>query len=163
AHEANLATPIRVLRRDGESEGEPKFHPRRILELWRHHAYDSDSAVVDRDLLIDDVRITAEAPLPQRMTQHDDLIASFRVISLRPFFGGECSPERRFHSEHVHVIGRHIHAHDWFRLAAARKVHRYSIEDRSGKLREAPALLAIVQKISRRDTLLFVGPHPSAE
>src|SRR5262249_60427914 len=96
AQEANLATPKRGLRRGGESEGEPNFHPWRILELWRHHADDSDIAVVEHDRLIDDGQITAEAPLPQPMTQHDDSIASLHVISLQPFFAPESPPDRRF-------------------------------------------------------------------
>src|SRR5262245_5918528 len=96
------------------------------------------------------------------MAQHDDSIASF-INYFQPFFGGECPPQRRFHSEHVQIVGRHIPALDSFRLAAARKVHRYSIGDRSGNLCEALALLTIVKEIRRRDALFFVVTRPSAE
>src|SRR5262249_40412539 len=131
-------------------------HARRVLELWRHHADDSDIAFVERDLLIEDGRISAKTPLPKRVAQHND-----SPISFQPFFRDERSTQRRFHSEHVQVVGRHHPALQSLWLTSARQVHRYSIGDRSGNLREALALLAIVQKVRRRDALLFVVTCPS--
>src|SRR5262249_9815782 len=90
------------------------------------------------------------------MAQHNDRLAL-------PFFGNERPPKRRFHPEHVQVVGSHIAALESFRLANPRQVHRYPVRDRSGKLREALALLAIVQKIRRRDSLFFVVTPPPPE
>src|SRR5437870_13803567 len=77
--------------------------------------------------------------------------------------GKEGSPQRRFHSEHVHIVCRHHCAFESFGFSTSGQVDRHRLRDRRRKLREALALLPIVEKIRRSDALLFIVAHPSSE
>src|SRR5206468_12916283 len=102
--------------------------------------------------------ISAKSPDTQTMAQDYDPLTPLLTRS-----GIEGSPQRRLHSEHVQVVRRHQRAFESFGFSTASQVDRHCLRDRRRKLREALALLPIVDKIRRSDALLFIVAHPSSE
>src|SRR5215813_811902 len=51
------------------------------LEILGHHADHLEQFVIEHDLFADDLRVAAEARLPEGVSEHDDLRAPFLVLA----------------------------------------------------------------------------------
>ncbi len=122
---------VRAVRREGGSRGatvllgvrlhrNPGFgragaaEVERHLEAGRHHADHYRRAAVHLDLASDDRRIAAEAPLPERVAEHDH-VGTVDAILL----GREAAADRGRHAEHAEQIVRHERRAHALRLVAA--------------------------------------------
>ena len=75
----------------------------REVKIARHHADDVEALVIKRDFLVDDPRVAAETLLPQRVTQHDNLIVAGLLV-----FQKERWYQRFLHNETANQIQRRL-------------------------------------------------------
>src|SRR5262249_61573566 len=71
------------------------------LEILGHHADHLERFVSEHDLFADDLRISAEARLPEGVSEHDDLRAPFLVLATT-----ERPPRLRLRAERVEEARR---------------------------------------------------------
>ena len=91
--------------------------------VFGQDADDGARDAVDRQRLIDDLRVAAKAPLPQPVAQDDDVI-----FAGRGFFGRKVAAQRRSGSQRLQQVGR-----DHITLHALRRVN-------AGKVRIPPTV-----------------------
>ncbi len=109
---------VDLIGRECERENER----RRLAILRRQRADDADDGArraVDSNLLADDVRILAEALVPQPVPKHDH-----RVLPGAPFFFSEIAPEDERHAEHVVEPRRRPHRVHLLGTIGRSNVHR---------------------------------------
>ena len=70
------------------------------VEVGRRDAHDRHGVVVDPDRTADDAGVAREAPLPERVADHDDRGAALDGI----LAGEEAAADHRLHAEHVEVV-----------------------------------------------------------
>src|ERR1051326_5101330 len=84
------------------------------IEIGRHDADDRRGMTVEIDRLPDDIRIAAEASLPQRVTENRDVVVAGSV-----FLRGEGAAVQWFTTEHAEVVVSYRGCRHDFRIAIA--------------------------------------------
>src|SRR5262245_55195315 len=102
----------------------PHFRTARICVRLRHDADYVVALPVERDRLVQNARLPAEASLPQRVTQHDDRPAAWFV-----FFVCVQAAVKRVDAQRGEEISRALACDDSFRFACAREVVTAAIAD----------------------------------
>src|SRR2546423_7541082 len=95
----------------------------RVFELRRHHADDFARGVIQDERVAYDLRITAEAPLPESVTNHTNAILAGRVLAF-----AKGATERRVDAEDFEVIGADVGDRQAFRLTLAGQVDAAAVE-----------------------------------
>ena len=71
-------------------EWDPQLGPAREVEAGRHHTHDGEGIAVENERLADDLRVAAEAALPQAVAQQGDDVPVLRFL-----LGQERAPQQR--------------------------------------------------------------------
>ena len=101
-----VSAPGRIRRVDGNRLPELR-RSSRVIEVARHHPKDGHRRAVDGDGPADDGRVAVEAALPERVTDHDDVVAPGPVLSRR-----EAASQGRTHAQQIEQIPRNGRALD---------------------------------------------------
>ena len=94
------------------------------VEVGRRDAHDRHGVVADPERTADHAGVTREAPLPERVADHDDRGAALDGI----LAGDEAAANHRLHAEHVEVVRARQHAPYRFGDARLRHGARAQVE-----------------------------------
>src|SRR6185437_491779 len=115
------------------------------LELSGHHTDDLCRRIIQTQRAADNAWITAEASLPERMTDHADL-----VLALHVFAFGKRATEQRIDAEDLEEVRGHSSDRQSFRLARAGEVRGGRVVNRDRFKRAI--LFAVRSKVGLRNT-----------
>ena len=76
-----------------------------IIKLLRHHANDRSDNAIGLDCLIDNVRVAAEAALPQTVSEQGYSIFAWLIL-----FSRETAAQQGLHADDIKKVGRDLKA-----------------------------------------------------
>ena len=95
------------------------------VEAARHDADHLERLAAEDDLLADDVPVRAEAPLPEAVAEHDDVLEALATVP-----GQERPAQHRRDAEDLEEVRRRIRPGQLLRLAGAGEIHVPAARDR---------------------------------
>jgi len=123
-HHANawIAPPTRstLSHRSRERDEEIRWLELGAVEAARSDADDRQELIIDDELLANRVRLAGEATLPERMTQHDDVVAVRQLVVGWP----EQATRRGVDTERNEVLAGRLHGGDFSEVGSLPRRHR---------------------------------------